>query len=295
MSFDKSISRKKIGKYTETTIKTFKKTKKKEIESDEVLKLYNVFMKKAEAIDPEARILVRVANGLNKHWTLKGYQEDDLNFKDHKSYFDGNVEDYTKFDMFTDVTFVVKSAQDIKFKKRIFNRYKEILLCIIIIYNIKKMKPVKDRKEYMKNYYTKNKKKISERMKELVVCAFCGRKIQHTRLGKHYESKICAKNREQKVKMLKNMSELHKKYDCEMTSEYDNMIKHLNHKYELEKEATLAETKKKLNKENKGVQIKCECGGTYLYQHRNNHFKTLKHQKYIDSLIEDNNLDENVE
>jgi hypothetical protein len=56
---------------------------------------------------------------------------------------------------------------------------------------------------------------------------------------------------------------------------------------------TIATYKKKWYKKNKekiNEKIVCECGGNYTYVSKSKHFKTQKHQNYIQSLVNENNI-----
>jgi hypothetical protein len=112
MNFDKHITKKILGNNIVTTTNVFKKGKNKDIESNEVRALYKEFRKKALKDDPNAKILIRVDNPLQDHFTLKGFQEEDLNFEDYDEYLSNRVKDPSKFAKFTNIAFVVKVANN---------------------------------------------------------------------------------------------------------------------------------------------------------------------------------------
>ena len=53
---------------------------------------------------------MRVQNPLNRTWTLKGFQSDELNFEDCDEYFAGKVKDTSKFSKFDRITFIVHAT-----------------------------------------------------------------------------------------------------------------------------------------------------------------------------------------
>jgi hypothetical protein len=114
MTIKKETTKKYIGNVTETTINVFKTGKNKDLESNEVRKLYKEMTKKILKDDPKARLLVRVDNALQNKWTLKGFEDDDLDFEDYEEYFENRVKDTSKFSKFTNIAFVVQTENNMK-------------------------------------------------------------------------------------------------------------------------------------------------------------------------------------
>ena len=116
-----------------------------------------------------------------------------------------------------------------------------------------------------------------------VKCSFCGKTIQSNNLYNHYNTKSCIKSRDNKISMLKQMRDLHKKYHVDRTNQYNKMIEYLMDK--------LAEaTKQYLDEQNRNKTIECECGECFKYEDRLNHHKSDRHQDYIDKLMKDNHI-----
>ena len=81
MKYNQTVKQRNIGKYKETRVYVTKNGKNKNIESDEVRALYTNMAKMSEENDEyDTEILVVVSNPLQRMWTLKAFQMDDLNF-----------------------------------------------------------------------------------------------------------------------------------------------------------------------------------------------------------------------
>jgi hypothetical protein len=110
MKYNQNVTQSKMGKYNMTKINVTKSGKKKDIESNEVRALYDGIVKVSENDEYDTEILVLVQNPLNRMWTLKGFQMDELNFEDYDEYFANRVKDPSKFAKFDRLTFVVKTT-----------------------------------------------------------------------------------------------------------------------------------------------------------------------------------------
>jgi len=67
----------------------------------------------------------------------------------------------------------------------------------------------------------------------------------------------------------------------------------------------IAEHNKKYKEQNKerykeqslkyrSIKFECECGGKYKQHHKAVHCRTLKHQKFLNSIVEENGIEENI-
>ena len=115
MSFKKSVPKKvNLGNTIQTSVTVTKTGNNKNIEGNELTKLYKEFEKNAIKADPNAQICVYASTPLQDYWNLKGYQDDDLRFEDYDEYFVNRVKDESKFEKFTDLTFIVKVTNNNK-------------------------------------------------------------------------------------------------------------------------------------------------------------------------------------
>jgi hypothetical protein len=110
MKYNKTVKKRDIGKYKETRIHVTKSGKNKDMESAEVRALYNGIIKVSQNDKYDTQILVVASNPLQRMWTLKGFQMEDLNFEDYDEYFENKVTDPSKFAKFDTLTFVVKAT-----------------------------------------------------------------------------------------------------------------------------------------------------------------------------------------
>ena len=109
-------------------------------------------------------------------------------------------------------------------------------------------------KEKSNNYYKKNKEQVLERTK------------------KYYENnkeKIAQYNKEWR----KKNKDKTKAYIKEHKEKYKAYQKDYNKEYKEKNKARLSE------------KITCECGSIYAYRNKAQHFKSKKHQKYFENLI----------
>lgn len=106
MPLQHDVRKRQIGNVIETRITITKTGKNKNIESKEVRSLYKEFKESALKADKNAKLLVVGDNPLQDHWTLKGFQNEELDFEDYEDYFDKRVKDPSKFAKFTGLTFV---------------------------------------------------------------------------------------------------------------------------------------------------------------------------------------------
>ena len=73
---------------------------------------------------------------------------------------------------------------------------------------------------------------------------------------------------------------------------YIEKKEHIQQYYEINKE-NIQKYKKQYYKDNKdkiNQQYNCECGGKYVYNNKSRHFKSQKHQIYINSLVNEDNI-----
>jgi hypothetical protein len=110
MKYNQTVKKRDIGKFKETRIHVTKSGKNKDLESAEVRALYNGIMKVSQDDKYDTEILVVASNPLQRTWTLKGFQTDDLKFDDYDEYFENRVKDPSKFAKFDSLIFVVKAT-----------------------------------------------------------------------------------------------------------------------------------------------------------------------------------------
>jgi hypothetical protein len=125
--------------------------------------------------------------------------------------------------------------------------------------------PNRNRKE--RDYL--NKDKIAEQTKQY--------REEHKEQLVEYNKQYREENKEQLAEKAKQYREEHKEQLAEKAKQYRE-----------EHKEQLAEQKKQYREEHKDILNKkynCECGGKYIYKHRQTHYKTPKHLNYIKSLI----------
>ena len=141
----------------------------------------------------------------------------------------------------------------LKKEREYIEKHKEILVN-------KRFKPIitkEEEKERNKKYYEDNNEKIKEVHKQ------------------YYE-----KNKEILNKQYKQYREEHKEERKQYDKEYRNKNKEKLQKQDKE---YYENNKEKINEMNKKI-CNCECGMKYTFSNKARHEKSLKHQKYINSL-----------
>jgi len=63
----------------------------------------------------------------------------------------------------------------------------------------KKTYSKEERKTYNQNYYKLKKQQILDQQGHIEECCLCGRKVRHQYINVHQNSKICLKNRDNKI------------------------------------------------------------------------------------------------
>jgi hypothetical protein len=114
--YNRSVTQKQMGNILESRITVTKTEKNKNLlESNEITNLYKELTTLGQA-DPtkDFKILVRAQNPLSRHWTLKGFQDDDLKFEDYDEYFSDKVKDSSKFQKFDSISFIVHTSPKVQ-------------------------------------------------------------------------------------------------------------------------------------------------------------------------------------
>jgi len=113
------------------------------------------------------------------------------------------------------------------------------------------------REEYKKQYNEEHKDHYKEYYKQY--------KEEHKDYYKEYNKKYCEENRE-------HLKEQKKQYR-------EENIEHIKEWNKLYREENREQIRAKKNQKHD-----CECGGKYTHNHKARHSKSIKHQKYLDTL-----------
>lgn len=62
--------------------------------------------------------------------------------------------------------------------------------------------PKEEQRNYNKQYYKQNKERLQEKYKSRVKCLLCDKEVAKSSLSLHYQTKLCKKRQELKVKQM---------------------------------------------------------------------------------------------